>query len=472
MNILYATAEANPFIKTGNLGEVSEYLPHSIHDKSVGCRIVIPLYSDIPESQRNKMKFITNFQVPLGWRSQYCGIFESHVNGVIYYLIDNEYYFKRPGIYAHSDDLERFAFFSRAVLEMIRYINYPVDIIHSNEWHTALIPVYKKLLYNEINVYKYIKTVFTIHNISYQGQFGLDSFSDVLGLNPCDRNILEFNGNINLLKAAIITADSVTTVSPTYANEIMDKSYGNVLADIIKNNSYKLSGIINGIDIKKYNPETDDSIIKNYSNHDIAGKADNKTALQKMFQLPVDESIPLIGMITDLVEGNGLDLLRDTIEEIICNKTQLVILGSGERLIETFFVEMANRYPAKMGIKIGIFPDIASKIYAGADMFLIPSKEKPCCTSPFIALRYGTIPIVRDTENLNDTIIDYSKGGNSFTFNPSSTLDMVNAICRCEKLFHNKTEWKALVKKAMNSDFSWQNSADKYIHLYKQLVNS
>lgn len=469
MNILYATAEAKPFIRMGDLGDLLESIPLSIHDKSLGCRIVIPLYSDIPNSLRNKMKFITSFQVPVGWRSQYCGIFESHVNGVIYYFIDNEYYFKRSGIYGHSDDLERFAFFSRAVLEMLRYINYPVDIIHSNEWHTALIPIYKKLLYKQISNYENIKTVFTIHNITYQGQFGLDTFSDILGLNPCDMNILEFNGLINLMKAAIITADSVTTTH-TYVNKNMDNSYAYGLENIIKNNSRKLCVIANGIDTKKFNPETDEGIIKNYSIHNISDKTDNKTALQKMFHLPVDDSIPVIGMITNLVEDNGLDLIRHTIEDIICNKTQFVLLGSGDPLIETFFVEMANRYPAKMGVKIGSFPDIASKIYAGADMFLMTTKEEPCCTSHLIALRYGTIPIVKDIEELEDIIIDSSLNDIVFTFDPNDKLDIVKTIRQCVKIFHNKEEWNVLVKRAMNSDNSWQNSADKYIHLYKKLV--
>ncbi len=472
MNVLYAIGEANPFIAAGGLGKVAASFTRSIREKLINCRLVIPLYSDIPDSMRSKMKYIANISVPVGWRQQYCGIFEAHVNGTIYYFIDNEYYFKRSGIYGHYDDGERFAFFSRAVLEMLRFINYPPDILHCNDWQTALIPVYRKLLYGEMEEYKNIKTVFTIHNLLYQGQFGKDVFPDILGLNSWDLPVLEFNGCINLMKGAVETADAVTTVSRSYAREIMEPCYGNGLDKILRNNSSKITGITNGIDTQMYDPETDDSILKNYSCNDISGKAMNKTALQKLFNLPVEETIPVIGMVTRLVDQKGLDLVRAVIEEILCSRIQMVLLGTGDALNETFFLDIAGRYPGKMAIKIGYFPDIARKIYAGADMLLKPSKSEICGLSQMAALRYGTIPIVRETGGLKDTVIDYENGtGNGFAFKTYNPHAMLNAIRRAEELFYNKQEWEKLIKRALSCDFCWQNSAEKYLQLYKQLLN-
>lgn len=471
MKILFAIAEAYPFIMTGGLGDVAGALPRAIREKSICCRVVLPFYSDIPASMRSKAKFLTSFTVMLSWRKQYCGIFEAHINGAIYYLLDNEYYFKRSGIYGHYDDAERFAFFSKAVLEMIQYIEYKPDIIHANDWHTALIPIYKKLAYEELEGYKKIKTVFTIHNVLYQGQFGFEILSDVLGLNAQDLPTLEYNGCINLMKAAIETADSVTTVSPTYAKELMDPFYAHGLERIIQSNSYKFSGIINGIDIDHYDPETDESIPCNYSVNDISGKAANKAALQKMFNLPVDEAIPILGMVTRLVNHKGLDLLNSVVEDIICNHIQLIILGKGEPLYETFYQNIARRYPGKMAIKIGFLPDIARKIYAGADMFLMPSKSEPCGISQMVSLRYGTIPIVRETGGLKDTVDDYGDGsGNGFTFPSYNAQDMLTAIRRAEVLFSNKKEWEVLVKRALSCNHCWQGSAETYIQLYNKLI--
>ncbi len=471
MNVLYAIGEANPFIANGGLGEVAASFTRSIREKLINCRIVIPLYSDIPESMRSKFKYITNFLVPVGWRQQYCGIFEAHLSGAIYYFIDNEYYFKRNGLYGHPDDGERFAFFSRAVLEMIKFINYPPNIIHSNDWQTALIPVYRKLLYGQMKEYKNIKTVFTIHNLLYQGQFGKEFFSDVIGLNSWDLPVLEYNGHLNLIKGAIETADAVTTVSRSYAKEIMEPCYGNGLDEILRNNSCKIYGITNGMDTGRYDPETDESILKNYSANDISGKAANKAALQKLFHLPVDDSVPVIGMVTRMIDQKGLDLFREVIEDILCNKTQIIMLGTGDALNETFFLDIAKRYPVKMAIKVGFHPDIARKIYAGADMFLKPSKSEICGLSQMAALRYGTIPIVHETGGLKDTVTDCADGnGNGFTFKNYNSEEMLNAINRGLELYCDRAEWNNLIKRAMSCNNCWQNSADKYIRLYKKLT--
>jgi starch synthase len=472
MKILFATGEAYPFVISGSLGDVSGSLPRSLHDKLVDCRVVLPLYLDIPDSLRSKMKYIAQFRVQVAWRNQYCGVFEAYHNGIIYYFIDNEYYFKRKGIYDHFDDAERFTFFSKAVLDLIQYIDYKPDIIHANDWQTALVPVYRKLLYNDKEEYKRIRTVFTIHNIANQGKYPKEIFFDILGFNPGDFPILEYKDNINFIKAAIVTADAITTVSPTYAEELKDPFYAYGLEDIIKENSFKLTGIINGIDIDRYNPETDVSIIKNYSDTNISGKKENKAALQKLFGLPMDDTIPVMGIISKLVDQKGLELLKNIIEDILNQRMQLVLLGKGDPLLETFYQDVALRYPGKMAIKIGFLPDIALKVYAGADMMLIPSKSEPCGLTQMVSLRYGTIPVVRETGGLKDTVTDCSDCGNGFSFKLYDAQDMLAAIRRAEEAFYRKDEWDILVKRALSSNFCWQNSADKYIDLYKTLLDT
>ena len=470
MKVLFASGEALPFISTGGLGDVAGSLPRAIREKFVGCRVVIPLYSDIPESMRAQMKYITNFTVPVGWRNQYCGVFEAHKNGTIYYFLDNEYYFKRAGLYGHFDDGERYAFFSRAVLELIKHIDYKPDILHANDWQTALIPIYQKLLYADIAEYRDIKTVFTIHNILYQGQFGKGILSDMLGLSASDMPTLEFGGSINLMKAAIETADAVTTVSPTYANELKDPFFAHGLESIIEKNAYKLTGIINGIDTENYNPAKDETIYENYTAQTISAKAANKTGIQKLFGLPVNDTIPVIGMVTRLVDHKGLDLLRSIIDDLLKDNIQLIILGTGDKEFESFFTDISHRYPQKMAIKIGFIPDIAHKIYAGADIFLMPSKTEPCGLAQMVALRYGTIPIVRETGGLRDTVTDCGDGlGNGFSFAAYDAHDMIYTIRRAESAYANKNDWENLVQRALKCDFSWGNSAKSYIQLYKKL---
>lgn len=471
MKILYAIGEAYPFIMTGGLGDVGGSLPGAIRERFTGCRVVLPFYSDIPEELKASAKLIKSFYVAVGWRQQYCGVYEIHNNHTIYYLLDNEYYFKRSGIYGHYDDGERFAFFSLAVLELMKHIDYQPDILHVNDWHTALIPVYHKLKYQYEEKYKNIKTVFTIHNILYQGQFDKGILGDVLGLPEEALPVLEFNGCINLMKAAIETADAVTTVSPTYAKELTDAYFAQGLEHILKNNEYKLSGILNGIDTRVYNPETDETILRNYSREDISGKAKNKEELQKLFHLPVDPIIPVIGLVTRLVEHKGLDLVNWAMEELLSRPVQMIILGAGDSSYEAFYLNIAERYPDKFAVKLGFLPELAHKIYAGADIFLMPSKMEPCGLSQMVALRYGTIPIVREIGGLKDTVKDCGdQDGFGFTFRNYDGLDMLNAINRAISLYEHKEEWEALVKKALACNYSWQHSANEYIRLYKKLT--
>lgn len=471
MKVLYATSEALPFIASGGLGDVAGSLPHALRKRLIGCRVVLPMYDTIKQELKDTMKFITHISVPVAWRRQYCGIFEAKYNGVIYYLIDNQYYFKRDTIYGHYDDAERFAFFSRAVLEIIPYIDFKPDIIHCNDWQTALTPVYYSAMYANSPGYENIKTIFTIHNIQYQGVYGKELLEDVLGI-PADKaSLLEYDGCINFMKGAIECADKVTTVSPSYADEILDPWYSHGLDSILNERRYKLSGILNGIDTVGYNPATDKCIKANFSADDISGKKIDKEELQKKMGLPVKPGVPVIGMVTRLVSHKGLDLVKGILDELLAtSEMQLVVLGSGDYEYESYFRWIAEKYPDKVGLRIGFVPELARKIYAGADMFLMPSKSEPCGLSQMVALRYGTVPIVRETGGLRDSITDCGDGkGNGFTFKSYNAHDMLDAIRRSLTLYYNG-DWNELVLRALNCDFSWGRSANAYIRLYKETL--
>lgn len=470
MKVLFATSEAYPFAMSGGLADVAGALPKALRKRFVGCRIILPLYGTISEEMRQKMTFVCNITVPVAWRRQYCGVFEAHLDGVIYYFIDNQYYFKRDNLYGFYDDAERFAFFSRAVLEVLPLIDFQPDIIHCNDWQTALIPVYMDAFYKQNEFYQNMKTVFTIHNIQYQGKYGYDLYNDVIGL-PVERfGILQYGDCINLMKGAIQCADKITTVSPTYAREILDPYYSHGLDGILKEFTYKLCGIVNGIDVDVYNPETDPLIYKNFNAEDMSGKAVNKAELQKELGLPVRDDVPVIGIVTRLVKHKGLDLVKRVFEELLQADLQFAILGSGEWEFETFFYEMAQKYPEKVGLKLGFKPQLAHRIYAGADIFLMPSQSEPCGLAQMVALRYGTIPIVRETGGLNDTIKDSDDGkGNGFTFANYNAHDMQNTIWRAIDGFKNREGWQILRKRAMLCDNSWKTSANAYIGLYKEI---
>ena len=472
MKVLYVASEALPFKASGGLGDVAGSLPQALRKRLIGARVVMPLYDTISQELKDSMTFLTSISVPVAWRRQYCGIFEAKANGVIYYLIDNQYYFKRDGLYGYYDDAERFAFFSRAVLEIIPHIDFKPDVIHCNDWQTALTPVYYSCIYAGRPGYENIKTVFTIHNIQYQGTYGMQLIPEVVGIPDSAANLLEYGGDCNYMKGAIECADKVTTVSPSYANEILDPWYSHGLDIILNQRSWKLTGILNGIDTELYNPETDPDIEKNYSASDFTKKKPVcKKSLQEHFNLPVRKDVPVIGMVSRLVGHKGLDLIKAVLDELLATTdVQFVVLGSGEWQYENFFREMAAKYPEKMGLELGFIPSLSKKIYAGSDMFLMPSKSEPCGLSQMIALRYGSIPIVRETGGLRDTITDSGDGeGNGFTFSTYNAHDMLYTIKRAVEGYQNTKGWNILVKRAMECDNSWGKSANEYIKLYKSL---
>lgn len=469
MNILFAASEAVPYAASGGLADVVGSLPREICKKGHDCRIVIPLYKAISDELRVEMTFLTNITVDVSWRKQYCGIFTAEKNGITYYFIDNEYYFARDGLYGFYDDCERFVFFSRAVLEMLRYIDFKPDVINANDWQTALIPVYYNVYYKYQQGYDNIKNVFTIHNIEYQGKYGKEVLNELMGIPMYHSNLLEYDGYINMMKGAIETADTITTVSPSYAWEILDPWYAHGLDRILVTKQYKLRGILNGIDIEALNPQTDTIISANYSAASPAGKAKCKKALIEQLGLD-DGNEPIIGIVTRFVGHKGIDLIRCVFEEMVHKGIKFAVLGSGEYMFEEFFREMAARYPGKVSVTLGFIPELSRKIYAGADMFLMPSQSEPCGLAQMMSMRFGTIPIVRETGGLRDTVRDNGgENGNGFTFKTYNANDMLDAVERAKLVYDKKTEWKELVKRAMNCDFSWSASAELYIQLYNEL---
>lgn len=473
MKVLFASSEAYPFVASGGLGEVAGALPAALRKRLIGCRVVLPLYDCIKQEFKDDMKFIASIVVPVAWRRQYCGIFEAKSNGVIYYLIDNQYYFKREELYGFYDDAERFAFFSRAVLEMIPHIGFKPDIIHCNDWQTAMTPVYYSTMYANMKGYENIKTVLTIHNIQYQGVYGKEILDNVLGVSPSDYSLLENYGDVNLMKGGIECANIVSTVSPTYANEILDPWFSHGLDSILNHRSYKLRGILNGIDYDVYNPETDEDIFVNYNSESFKeAKSENKQKLQEIFSLEENPDVPLIAIVSRLVPHKGFDLVQAVIEETLCNSDlQLVVLGSGDWQYENLFTELSHKYAGRVGVSIGFIPELARKIYAGADIFLMPSKSEPCGLAQMISLRYGVIPIVRETGGLKDSISDSGDdNGNGFTFKNYNAHDMLSSIYRALEGYKNKDGWNILVKRAMECDFSWGRSANEYIKMYNGLL--
>lgn len=471
MKVLFVTSEAYPFAMSGGLADVSGALPKALRKRLVGCRVVMPLYDIISDELKASMKFLFSFTVPVAWRRQYCGVFEAKYEGVTYYLLDNQYYFKRGSLYGHYDDAERFAFFSRASIDLLKLIDFQPDVIHCNDWQSALIPVYMDLYYKPCDpFYSGIKTLLTIHNIQYQGIYGEEILEDVFGISRDRLDIMGYEGCVNLLKAGIETADKVSTVSPTYSKEILTPEYAHKLDGILRAREYKLSGIVNGIDVDVYNPLTDKNIEKNYSVDNFEDKVINKLALQKEMGLPEREDVPIISMVTRLVSHKGLDIVKYAIEDVLQRDVQLVILGSGDFEYESFFRYLKGKYPDKVGIKIGFVPALARKIYAGSDIFLMPSLSEPCGLSQMIALRYGTVPVTRETGGLKDTVIDSMDGkGNGFTFANYNGDDLKFTLHRCIDAYSDKEGWTILAKRCMECDNSWAKSAGDYIKLYKSM---
>lgn len=465
--VIFIASEGQPFVATGGLADVIGSLPQAIASNgNYKASVILPLYSQVDANYRQLFKFVGNFEVSLSWRRVYCGVFTFEYKGVTYYFIDNEYYFKRDnGLYGYYDDGERFAFFSKAALDVIGFLGIYPDVIHCHDWQTALSVVYLKTAYKDSGMYNKIKTVYTIHNIEYQGKYGFDVLGDLFGLSDEYRGVLDNDGCINLMKAAIELSDKVTTVSPTYANEIKDDYYAHGLASTIRRNEFKITGILNGIDTDFYNPETDRMIFENYSVADVSGKAVCKKSLQTMLNLPVREDVPIIAMISRLVGHKGLDLVKQVANEILLGDVQLVILGKGDSVYENFFTDLQRYYPGKCATMIAYNQDLSRKIYSGADIFLMPSKTEPCGLSQMIASRYGTVAIVRETGGLNDTI-KAGAGGNGYTFNAYNAYDMLYVIREAVRDFADKNKWKEVQERAMTTDFSWKNQAQKYEELY------
>lgn len=470
MNILFAASEALPYVASGGLADVAGSLPSAIVKKGHDCRVVIPLYKCISAEMRASLAFLTNITVDVSWRKQYCGIFTGIYKGVTYYFIDNEYYFGRDGIYGFYDDCERFVFYSRAVLEMIRCIDFKPDIIHANDWQAAMIPVYYQIFYKYQQGYENIHTIFTIHNIQYQGKYGKEVLNELMGIPLYHTGLLEYDGCVNMMKGAIETADKITTVSPSYAWEILDPWYSHGLDRALNTKQYKLCGFLNGIDVDGYNPETDPAIPANYSVKNMQGKAKCKQALLEELGLQ-DGDEPIIGIVTRFVSHKGIDLIRYVFEDILNLGYKFAILGSGEKIFEDFFKEMAWRHPGRVSVTLGFIPQLARRIYAGCDMFLMPSQSEPCGLAQMVAMRYGTLPIVRETGGLRDTVRDGGgENGNGFTFKTYNAHDMLGACNRAKIAYDDKPRWKALQKTAMESDFSWNVSAELYLGLYRELT--
>ena len=465
--ILFAASECTPFIATGGLAEVIGSLSKSLaQDEEYDVRVVLPLYSDIRGDYRQRFTYLGNINVPLGWRNQYCGIFSYEESGVTFYFLDNEYYFRRGGCYGYYDDGERFAFFSRAVMEILGFLQFYPDVLHCHDWQSALAAIYLKTIYCHRREYSLIRAVFTIHNIEYQGKYSLDVLEDLFGISNDYRYLLEFDGCANLMKAAIECSETFTTVSPTYAEEIKRAEYAHGLQGEVERNAFKLRGILNGIDVKSYDPATDPALFAPYSAENPAGKEVCKAELQKMLGLPVRENVPVVAMISRLVAHKGLDLVRAAIEELLADDVQFVLLGTGDSEYESYFKDLANRYKGKAVSIIAFNGDLSRKIYSGADIFLMPSKSEPCGLSQMIASRYLTVPVVRETGGLYDSIKPYGAGGNGFTFAAYNAGDMLYVLREAVSLYKNKPEWQKLMIKAGTTDFSWQRSAEEYKKLY------
>ena len=466
MKILIAASEALPFAATGGLADVIGSLPHALYKNGVDVRVVIPMYSSIDEKFRKDIKFIKAITVKLSWRNQYCGIFESEYKGVKYYFIDNEYYFRRQSMYGEMDDGERYAFFSKAILALMPNIGFFPDVLHTNDWQTALAVIYLKR-YCSVD-YSHTKSLHTLHNIEYQGEFGFDMLQDVFDLSPSDRSIVDYKGRINLTKGALICCDKFSTVSPTYAEEIKTPTYSHGLDHILNMHSDKITGILNGIDTEIYKPETFDVT-------DLSGKATVKTDLQKEIGLPVNEDIPMIGLISRLVTHKGMDLITHVIEEFMQGDVQFVLLGTGDAKFENFFRYLESKFPEKVRCIISYNVALSKRIYAGSDIFLMPSKSEPCGLAQMISSQYGTIPLVRETGGLYDSIKNYNPAtgeGNGFTFRDFNAHDMLYKLKFAVDMYQNDREtWNKLIKQVMTVDFSWDVSAEKYIKLYEELKN-
>ncbi len=477
--ILFVTTEATPFATIGGMGEVCSSLPRALNKTGkADARVIMPLYEETARRFKDAMTFVCNITVGLAWRNQYCGLFKLEYNGVIYYFIDNEYYFKRGSLYGYYDDAERFAFLSRAALELIPYLDFKPDVIQSNDHLTALVPIYYALEYKNREGYEKIKNVFTIHNINYQGVYPSVIAGDVFGISEENLPVVEFNGKINLVKGAIECCDSIATMSPQFAREIRLPEYSDGLDGVLIEHRNKLVGILNGVDVDQFNPATSDSLFENYDAKTLDKKAKNKIELQRMLSLPEDPDIPMLCMVTHIANYKGFDLLRKSINKVGPNgnlldtNIQLVILGQGNADIEGYLTHIQNMYDRRVRVIITYNEDLGKKVMAAADMCLMPSRTEPCGLAQMVACRFGTVPIVRATGGLIDSITDCEKNaeGNGFMFEEYDSDVMDKTITRAVSMYYyHKDEWRALQKRCMACDFSWDKSARKYVELYRAL---
>jgi len=475
MQIVFASAECAPFVKTGGLGDVAGSLPAALVRAGAEVIVMVPKYATIKDEYKAQMEHFSDFYVSLGWRNEYCGLEKLEHDGVTYMFIDNERYFARDYPYGFFDDGERFAFFSKAITESLQHLpaGFECDILHCNDWQTALAPVFLREFYQGLPLYDRVKTVFSIHNVAFQGQFSDTVMEDILGVAhiPAAASQLRCDAcSINYMLGALRYADAITTVSPTYANEIQTPEFGEGLDGVLRERSYALQGILNGIDVAGFDPATDKRIAANYTVEDRSGKAVCKAKLQEELSLEVRDDRPLMVMVTRLTRQKGMDLVMYALDRILAGGVQVAVLGTGDRDYEDGLRYFQDKYPGTMAARIEFDPALSQRMYAAADMFLMPSKFEPCGLSQIIAMRYGTLPIVRETGGLKDTVIPYNEftgEGTGFSFSNFNGDEMGDAVFRAARLFwDNRDAWNQLVTQAMSQDFSWTRSADKYLDLY------
>ncbi|MFW6268559.1 MAG: glycogen synthase GlgA [Bacillota bacterium] len=478
MEILFVASECSPFVKTGGLADVVGTLPSALQKEGKSVSVVLPKYDEIPCSFTDNAETVAQFKVPIGWRIQYCNVEKLQYQGITYYFIDNEYYFNRNGLYGFFDEAERFVFFNRAVLEMLFHLEYKPDILHCHDWQASLISLFLNTHYKDDFFYKGIKTVFTVHNLKYQGIFPQEVLYDLLDLGHeyFHPDELEFYGDINFLKGALKYSDVITTVSESYAREIQTPYFGKGLHGLLQKRADDLYGIVNGIDNDSYDPATDSHVFENYERavSGLENKKKNKVQLQKMTDLPVNGDIPVIIIISRLVEQKGFDLVLRMLWEMLELDLQLVILGTGEEKYARAFKEICWEEPDKVSSHITFNEDLARKMYAAGDIFLMPSQFEPCGIGQLIALRYLTVPVVRKTGGLQDTITDFYEDpekGNGFSFDNFNAHEMFNKIKQALNSYHNEEKWKNIIKNISDTDYSWQKSAKKYIKIYDKLFD-
>ena len=478
MKILYAASEAAPFCKTGGLADVAGSLPEALAAEGNEVAVILPLYQTVRDRFEKELQFLCFDYVDLAWRHAYCGLFCLKKGGVTWYFLDNEQYFGRPNLYGYLDDGERFGFFSRAVVRMLPHLSFRPQVIHCNDWQTALIPIYLKDDGVREDLCRGIRTVMTVHNIEYQGRYGLETLGDLFGLDHgwADDGTILMDGDVNLLKAALLCADAVTAVSPSYAEELKFSYFASGLESVMRRVSYKLSGVLNGIDETRYDPAADPDLTAHYSKDAPEGKEEDKAALRRVMGLRPEINTPIIGMVSRMVSHKGLDLVCEVFHDLMELPVQLVVLGKGDSKYEDFFRWAQQQYPGRMAVRLDQSESLAMSIYAGADLFLMPSRSEPCGLAQMIAMRYGTVPIVRETGGLKDTVRPYEAwrdAGNGFTFAAYNSGDMLFVLRQAVTLYREQPEaFRRLQQRAMSADFSWKRSAGEYRKLYETVTGT